>query len=469
MYLHYTDDQEHTGFIRSSTLILIAFGTAFLPRIFETAGFPSVVNFIHFVTIPLACIVTLTTARLDRQQKGTVDALLGGLLVLFIVMLASALINAAGLINVAVDYLLLAEPFLLFLCLASLPLTPQRFFTLQTWLYRFCFFHIFLIILQFIAFRVLGLSILEAKPNNPDYVQGIFYHSGAGHVVGASVSLSFGLYFFLAAKQVALPLRLIVFGTTFWGMLVSDAKQVLLAFLVAGVLLWFTQLRDLAKGLQYFCGGVAIAAVLLWCVQNVPAFDAFNTWIRPEIYGPNGEATLLKTAAFRIIPAHYENFLQPWLGLGPGHTIGRLGGWMLREYGDLLGPLGSTKHPVTQELWRAIGQSWLGNQSSMFSPMFGWAGIWGDLGLLGLLSYFYLALVVWWCLCLDNISKFLLLTIAVFGLIFSQMEEPAYMLSITFIIGLQWHQSRLRQQATDYQLSYSDYSEEYLSLPEERL
>jgi hypothetical protein len=466
MYLHYTDDQENSGFLRSSTLILIAFGTAFVPRIFETVGFPAVVNFVHFVTVPLACIVTLTTARLDRQQKNTVDALLGGLLLLFIVMLASALINSAGLINVAVDYLLLAEPFLLFLCLASLPLTPRRYSILETWLCRFCFFHLVLIILQFIAFKVLGLTIFEAKPNNPDYIQGIFYHSGAGHVVGASVSLSFGLYFFLVARQFSLPFRLVVFGVTFWGMLVSDAKQVLLAFLVAGVLLWLTQLRDLGKGLQYFCTGVVLVAVLLWCIQNVPAFDAFNTWIRPEIYGPNGEATLLKTAAFRIIPTHYENFLHPWLGLGPGHTIGRLGGWMLREYQDLLNPLGATRHPVTQEIWRTVGQSWLGNQSSMFSPLFGWAGIWGDLGLLGLLSYFYLACVVWWCLCLDNISKFLLLTIAVFGLIFSQMEEPAYMLSITFIIGLQWHQSRLRQQAINYQMSYSDYPEDYLGLPE---
>jgi hypothetical protein len=466
MYLHYTDDQENSGFLRSSTLILIAFGTAFVPRIFQTVGFPAVVNFIHFVTVPLACVVTLTTARLDRQQKSTVDVLLSGLLLLFIVMLASALINSAGLINAAVDYLLLAEPFMLFLCLASLPLTPQRYSIMQTWLHRFCFFHIALIILQFIAFRVLGLSIFDAKPNNPDYVQGIFYHSGAGHVVGASVSLSFGLYFFLVARQFSLPFRLVVFGMTFWGMLVSDAKQVLLAFLVAGVLLWLTQLKDLAKGLQYFCIGVVVAAVLLWCIQNVPAFDAFNTWIRPEIYGPNGEATLLKTAAFRIIPTYYENFLHPWLGLGPGHTIGRLGGWMLREYGDLLNPLGATRHPVTQEIWRAVGQSWLGNQSSMFSPLFGWAGIWGDLGILGLLSYLYLACVVWWCLCLDNISKFLLLSIAVFGLIFSQMEEPAYMLSITFIIGLQWHQSRLRQQAINYQMSYSDYPEDYLSLPE---
>jgi hypothetical protein len=463
---NFVERENPSGVLKNSILILIAFATAFASRIFETAGFPSFVNFIHFATVPLACIITLTTARLNRQQKGIVDALLAGLFVLFIVMLASALLNKAGLINVAVDYLLLAEPVMLFLALASLPLTPKSYITLQNWFYRFSFLHIALIILQFIVFRVLGMAILEAKPNNPDYVQGIFYHSGAGHVVGASVSLSFGIYFFLTAKQFPLPLRLIVLGVTFWGMLISDAKQVILTLMVAGVLLWFTQLKDLVKGLQYFCSGVVLGGAFLWAVQNIPAFDAFNTWIRPDIYGPNGEATLLKTAAFRIIPKYHETPFHFWVGMGPGHTIGRLGGWMLREYGDLLDPLGATRHPITNEIWRAVGQSWLGNQSSMFSPLFGWAGIWGDLGLLGLVVYCYLGFVVWRYLCVDNLSQFFLLSIAVFGLIFSQMEEPGYMLSITFMIGLQWHYNRLKQQALEEEWYYTQYSDDYLSLQE---
>jgi hypothetical protein len=152
--------------------------------------------------------------------------------------------------------------------------------------------------------------------------------------------------------------------------------------------------------------------------------------------------------------------------MGPGHTIGRLGGWMLREYGDLLDPLGATRHPITNEIWRAVGQSWLGNQSSMFSPLFGWAGIWGDLGLLGLVVYCYLGFVVWRYLCVDNLSQFFLLSIAVFGLIFSQMEEPGYMLSITFMIGLQWHYNRLKQQALEEEWYYTQYSDDYLSLQE---
>lgn len=77
----------------------------------------------------------------------------------------------------------------------------------------------------------------------------------------------------------------------------------------------------------------------------------------------------------------------------------------------------------------------------MFSPLFGWAGIWGNLGFLGLAAYLYLSFLVWRKLCLDDFSKFLLLSVFAFGLIFSQMEEPGYMLFVATIIGLQWQEN----------------------------
>lgn len=113
---------------------------------------------------------------------------------------------------------------------------------------------------------------------------------------------------------------------------------------------------------------------------------------------------------------------------------------MLRKYADLLAPLGSTIHPVTKEIWRTTGESWLGNQSSMFSPLFGWAGIWGDLGLLGLAAYLYIGFVVWKRVCVNDLMKFFILTIFVFGCIFSQLEEPGYMLSVACILGIQYQE-----------------------------
>lgn len=113
---------------------------------------------------------------------------------------------------------------------------------------------------------------------------------------------------------------------------------------------------------------------------------------------------------------------------------------MLKEYEDLLIPLGATTHPASFAVWTEVGASWLGDQSSMFSPLFGWAGIWGDLGFLGLGAYLYLGYIVWSKLCSDDFSKLLVLNVFVTGLVFSQMEEPSYMLYIVMVIGLRWQQ-----------------------------
>ncbi|NEO36534.1 MAG: hypothetical protein F6J90_09445 [Moorea sp. SIOASIH] len=55
---------------------------------------------------------------------------------------------------------------------------------------------------------------------------------------------------------------------------------------------------------------------------------------------------MLKFSGIRIILSYHHS---PWnwvFGLGLGHTIGRLGGWMIRDYSGLLSPLGSTSVPV---------------------------------------------------------------------------------------------------------------------------
>lgn len=91
----------------------------------------------------------------------------------------------------------------------------------------------------------------------------------------------------------------------------------------------------------------------------------------------------------------------------------------------------------------------------MFMPLFSWAGIWGDLGFLGLGAYLYLGYIVWSRLAQDDFSKLLLLTMLVYGLILTQMEEPGQSFTVAILIGLQWHErqskkrSRLLNQVTD--------------------
>lgn len=439
-----TKKKGNGGFLKNSFVVLLAFCSIFFVRMIEAVGAPAPINFLHFATIPFACGLVLLKSRItDRHQVLVTQHLLIGIFILLSTIIASAIINDAGFINAILSFLLLGEPFIFLVTVVALPMSVGSFMTFQTWIRRFCLFHIFYALAQR---YVLRFDLRHTGMEPPDNIQGVFFLSGAGHVVGTSVSLSFALYYLMTAKDVPLWFRILVMFAAFVHMLAADGKQVLLTLIVAWVLLILLKLKDISKAFQYLIGGALFGGLFFWAMENLPAFRAFKTWIRPEIYGPEGEATLLKTAAFRIVPTYYESILNWLFGLGPGHTVGRLGGWMLHIYADLLNPLGATRHEASQLVWRAVGESWLGSQSSMFSPLFGWAGIWGDLGLVGLVSYFLLAFLVWHHLCNDDATKILVLSVFVVGLIFSQLEEPGYMLTIAAIIGLRWHEQRVEKE-----------------------
>ncbi|BAZ11081.1 hypothetical protein NIES4071_29060 [Calothrix sp. NIES-4071] len=435
--------KKNQGLIKSTTLLLIAFATVFLSRLLETAGFPAIINFAHFATVPFASAQAIFKTRTKNYNQISISkALLSSLIILLGVITASALVNRAGVINVILQFLLLFEPFMFLLAIICLPMAQTSFTRLRKWFIRFSCFHIFLALFQQLLLSV-GILKLTTMLVPADNIQGVFYLSGSGHVVGASVSISFGIYYLISEKKSPMWLRVSIFFAAFLQLLFADAKQVLLVCLVSWFLLILMNVKDVGKTIQYVIAAILVVWILIWCTQNLELFRAFNTWNRPEIYGPNGEATLLKTASIRLIISHYKSPLNWLFGLGPGHTVGRLGGWMLPKYSGLLAPLGATIHPVSQETWDAVSASWLGPASSMFSPLFGWAGIWGDSGLLGLGAYLYILFIVWHRLCLDNFSKFLILNVVVNGFIFSQMEEPAYMLFVTGLIGLQWQERRI--------------------------
>ena len=426
-------------------IVLLTFCSVFFARVLEHAGAPAPINFLHFVTVPFACGVVLAKSRLkDPRQITIVQQLLIGLFILLTITLISAILNDAGIINAVLSFMLLGEPFIFLMTIIAVPMPHDSFKMFQTWIRRFCLFHIVYALAQR---YILRFDLVHTGMEPEDNIQGVFFLSGAGHVVGTSVSLSFGLYYLMNCKDVPILFRVFVALAAFTQMLAADGKQVLLALLLAWILLIVLELGDIIKVIQYAAGAAIVGLGGLWAIENVPAFGAFGVWLRPEIFGADGEATLLKTAAFRIVPTYYESALNWVFGLGPGHTVGRLGGWMLHIYSDLLDPLGSTRHEASKAVWRAVGESWLGGSSSLFSPLFGWAGIWGDLGLAGLAAYFFLAYTVWRYICKDDCSKILVLSIFVFGLIFSQLEEPGYMLTIAAILGLRWHeQNGLKKQ-----------------------
>jgi len=373
----------------------------------------------------------------DPKQLAISKSILLSLFIFLIVIIASALINQAGIINAILDYLLLAEPFILILTIVSIPMTAASYQRFRDWIMQAALINTLFAYVQKYIFHMDKLIGLE------DNIKGVFIGQGAGHVIGGSVAMTFAVYYFTNAKNKPLWFRIAIVLACFNHVLISDTKQVLLAFIVAYVLLYFINLKDLKKAVIYLILGVLSLSIFYWAIYNIEYLSAYKTWIRPEIYGSDGEATQLKFATFRIVPQYFHSPLNWWLGLGPGHTVGRLGGWMLETYWNLLEPLGATIHPASKAIWVATSKSWLGDQSSLFSPLFGWAGIWGDLGLLGLGTYFYMVILVWRYVCVTDTSKYLMLTIFVFGLIFSQLEEPGYTLIVASMIGLSWQNMRI--------------------------
>jgi hypothetical protein len=438
------------GQLANSVLLLIAFATAFFPRIIDSAGAPSPVNFIHFGVVPVASgIVLLKTRVRDKKQILSVQALIVSLTVFFAIMLASAILNNAGFINAVMNFLLLAEAYVFLAAIVSIAPSSKSLERFRKWILGFIVVHVGLAFAQHV---LIGAGLLSrGNLTDEDGVQGVFFLSNGGHVVGAFVSMAFGLYYAISAKSVPIWIRASVFFATFLQMLLSDAKQVLMVFMGAWVLLILSRIKNPVKTLQYIILAALAFYALFWFIYNVdhPIASAFAGWIRPEIYTPEGDATVLKTGPFRILPTFYESPLNWFLGLGPGHTIGRLGGWMIRDYGNLLNPLGATARPYGDAIWK----TWEGHylDSSFFSPLWGFAGIWGDLGLLGIVGYIGILYVAWQRFCLDDLSRFIILTIVVNGFIFTQLEEPGYMLSMTTLIGLRWHELHNQQRSQYYQ------------------
>jgi hypothetical protein len=434
---------ERAAYLNNTTLIIGAFCAVFYARIIATTIRFSLLNLLHFAVVPAVCLVALFTTRTrDPKQISLSLSLLTGLFVFFSVTIVSAIVNQAGLINAIASFMMLGEPFILLLAIGSIPMSVSSFIKVRNSLYWAAGINFLLAALQ--KPLIDSGRIFAGGLNGTDGCGGVFFVSGAGNYVSATVSIIFTLYFF-TSKTGTLWMKIAVAMAALWHILFSDSKQIILAYGVAWMLLVFLSIKDLAKTLKLLILLLCFGFVGLWLVQNVEAFNAYTSWARPELYGSNGLAWHAKFYSIRSILAHYQSPLNWLVGLGPGHTVSRLGAWFLRDFAAILGPLGSTKTSIGPDAMDFVANFWLTSGSSLFSPIFGWAGIWGDLGLLGLGSYLYLGYLVWKHFGVSNTLKVNLLSVVVMGLIFTQMEEPGYMLSMSYILGLSWQERRLER------------------------
>ena len=432
-----TPSYKRDNFLSTSTLTLVAFSTVFFSRTLDALGAPSLVNFAHFAFVPLAFVLALVNMRArDRKQITAVKTLFITLFIFLAVNLISALVNGSGLINVILNFLLFTEPFMMLVAVTSMSVSSKRIQQLKNWIAVFAIYNLVLVYFQQ---YVLGTI-------NPDYLYGAFF-SNAGATVSSIVSLIFAIYYLASEKTKPLWFRIAIAIAVFWQIIISDTKLVLGSFIVGFILFSLSKIN--AKTLIYVIAGAFLFLLFFWALENVPFLEAYALWIKPEqLTDFNSEFYRAKLMAFEKVPEYYDSTLGYIFGLGPGHGVSRLGGWMMDKYSYLLDPIGAT-HPFLEMrddiMYAASLESRDVMGTAMYGPLFSWSGLWSDLGIVGTISYVLIWIAVWRCYCLHDFSRLLVLATLVTGLFPGYLEEPGSMLFTTFVIGLWWHEQRRYQ------------------------
>lgn len=441
--------RQNSGYVKNSTLILLGFASAFFPRLLTSLGAPSIINFVHFVIIPCVFFITVLTSKTrDHKKIGLVYQLLTATFIFLICVLISAVLNQAGVVNVALAFMFQAEPFMLLAAIILLPLSGERLRKFRYWILGFALFNLLLAIAQSILMPI-GIYPRPTGGTLADNIVGVFGGGGgsAANYISCTVSFYFGLYFFNQFKHLATWIRLLPLIGALYQTQVSDSKQVFLALAAGWGLLALTKLKQPARLIIYLTLGLIGVLVFRWALLNIESdmLSPYQNWINRPIWGWDGLAANTKFAAFRLIPPYFTSPLNWLFGLGPGHTVTRLGGWVMRDYASLLMPLGATTHPVTAEFWNIVYTVYLPQESTLYFPLYTWVGIWGDLGVVGLCAYLYLGTIVWQKICVDDFGRFLMLSTASFGFILTQMEEPGHMLTVACLLALRWSETREKQ------------------------
>ena len=152
-----------------------------------------------FAIVPLVLGVVLFTSRpKDRKQIAISYAFLLGIFIFLVAVLASALWNNTGLINAIVSFMMLCEPFIFLLSIVCIPMSAKSITRIKQWLIWSALINF---VLAAVQKPLIDAGTLYAKGlNGTDGCGGVFFPTGAGNYVSASVSVAFALYFSLMKR-----------------------------------------------------------------------------------------------------------------------------------------------------------------------------------------------------------------------------------------------------------------------------
>ncbi|MBN2980267.1 MULTISPECIES: hypothetical protein [Cohnella] len=431
--LHYMTMNDNQTLHTSDTyvrILMFSLILAFYSRIVTAVGVPGVFNFVHYAFF--AIIATFVLLNIQTKAAYPIYMmlfLLSGSIAL------SAVNSGAGAINFVLEFVMLSQPFVLLYIMVNREWSEHHISSLRQ------FFFVFALInaaFAFVEYFALGLR--------KDDVKGVFLNMGAGHHVAGAIALSSIIYALTHIKSIKLKAGFILVQLLVTAFV--DNKQTLVVFMISLALLTVFNFYSVKRMMIYLLTLSGLVGIVWVMMETV--FPQLADWAD---YDKSFQGLLAKLQVFDIIHSYHQSFKDGLFGLGPGHTVGRLAQIMPDYYG-FLSQLGATIHPATSYIWEVQQADWITNSqtgSSMWSLLFSWMGVYGDLGLLGLIIYITMWFFVYRKLCFNNYSKFLVITIVIHGAVFQWMEEPAYMLFVVGLIGLMYLEQMKKKNAANEQ------------------
>jgi hypothetical protein len=207
-------------------------------------------------------------------------------------------------------------------------------------------------ILSSSRFRSRSTTVLAAyNPDHAQYnldrVQGTFIGMGAGHHVLGALALFGALWlvqsFALRPRWLKWPLAALLASLV----VLSDSKQPILAVFLAFIVLRARKVRSAAHAVK-LAGQVVLLLAGIYAVLRRFGTHGYFHEIPTVVQG-----FINKFTVFSILVENFHSWTNWIFGVGPGHGVSRMGGWLIDHYWDVLEPLGATRTDVAQQAWRA--------------------------------------------------------------------------------------------------------------------
>lgn len=399
--------------MKVSYLLFSYFFILYFSRLLVTVGFPTIFNLLHFVFIGI--IFTLVLFHFRKSYDKRLKILI---LIFLMINLFSSFLNTTSILASLISFIILMEPYMLLYIL---------FYTKK---YYNKFYNLFIVIFML---NILFVLIQNKIFHNHDYIQGIFINMGNGaHVLGGISMVTVILYFI---KSKSVYIKILISILAFYITLAADAKQVVAVFFIAtlGLIFINTKITTKIKVLVILLGFLLMLDNIKLLLPN------YGVWIEQGYFIIIDGFTL----KYHIFIELYNrgDLLNMFLGFGPGQTVSRLA-MMTPDYA-FFSQLGMADNGLYNDIWNLQQSNYLTNTrtgSSMFTLMFSWAGLYGDLGLIGLLNYLGILVHIYYKYTPTIISKYILIVLFLFGSISLWFGESTFMVAVMFTLSYIVHQ-----------------------------